>query len=81
MLVRAAATGRYMRQTGGRIPARSDMPAFPCCQGTFLRNEIEACDAVHLDEATHRATAAMARRHGLGGIKRRMPTHMASVVR
>jgi SAM-dependent methyltransferase len=39
------------------------------CQGTPLRNEIEARDASRLDEATAVAAAAIARRFGSGAVE------------
>ena len=39
------------------------------CQGTPLRNEIEARDASRLDEATERATNALAQRFGAGSVE------------
>ncbi len=55
------------------VPARSradspDIPAVGYCQGTPLRNEIEARDAAGLGEATARATEAIARRFGRGPV-------------
>jgi SAM-dependent methyltransferase len=41
------------------------------CQGTPLRNEIEARDASRLEEATNRATEALAQRFGKGTIEGR----------
>ena len=42
------------------------------CQGTPLRNEIEARDAARLEEATHRAEEALAKRFGRGRIQGRI---------
>lgn len=42
------------------------------CQGTPLRNEIEACDAPRLEEATSRAADAVARRFGEGAVEGRI---------
>ncbi len=44
--------------------ATSDIPAIAYCQGTPLRDEIEARDASRLDEATAVATAALTERFG-----------------
>jgi SAM-dependent methyltransferase len=44
------------------------VPAMAYCQGTPLRNEIEARDAGRLEEATDVATAAIARRFGPGAV-------------
>ena len=55
------------------VDARSRAPsahhvAVAYCQGTPLRNEIEARDATRLEEATSRATDALARRFGTGTV-------------
>jgi ubiquinone/menaquinone biosynthesis C-methylase UbiE len=42
------------------------------CQGTPLRNEIEARDASRLEEATSQATDALAQRFGMGPIEGRI---------
>jgi SAM-dependent methyltransferase len=42
------------------------------CQGTPLRNEIEARDASRLEDATSQATDALARRFGKGAIEGRI---------
>ncbi len=47
-------------------------PAIAYCQGTPLRNEIEARDASRLDEATQYAADALARRFGSGAIQGRI---------
>jgi SAM-dependent methyltransferase len=47
-------------------------PAVAYCQGTPLRNEIEARDASRLEEATNRATEALAQRFGKGTIEGRI---------
>jgi ubiquinone/menaquinone biosynthesis C-methylase UbiE len=43
-------------------------PAFAYCQGTPLRNEIEARDATRLEQATSHAQAEIARRFGNGAV-------------
>jgi ubiquinone/menaquinone biosynthesis C-methylase UbiE len=47
-------------------------PAVAYCQGTPLRNEIEARDASRLDEATAKAAEALARRFGNGAVDGRI---------
>jgi ubiquinone/menaquinone biosynthesis C-methylase UbiE len=47
-------------------------PAIAYCQGTPLRNEIEARDASRLEHATAQAAAALARRFGNGPIEGRI---------
>jgi ubiquinone/menaquinone biosynthesis C-methylase UbiE len=59
------------------VDARSRAPsarhvAVAYCQGTPLRNEIEARDAARLEEATSRAADALARRFGKGTIEGRI---------
>jgi ubiquinone/menaquinone biosynthesis C-methylase UbiE len=49
-----------------------DVPAIAICQGTPLRNEIEARDATRLQEATERAAEAVARRFGTGAVEGRI---------
>jgi len=51
-------------------------PAIAYCQGSPLRNEIEARDASRLDEATEAATAALASRFGNGPIEGRITAHV-----
>ena len=55
------------------LPARSRAPsprapAIAYCQGTPLRAEIEALDALRLEEATDRAAEAIARKFGAGEV-------------
>jgi ubiquinone/menaquinone biosynthesis C-methylase UbiE len=50
-----------------RAPSPRD-PAIAYCQGTPLRNEIEARDRSRLQEATDRATEALAARFGDGAV-------------
>jgi ubiquinone/menaquinone biosynthesis C-methylase UbiE len=47
-------------------------PAVAYCQGTPLRNEIEARDASRLQEATQLATDAVALRYGSGAVESRI---------
>jgi len=57
----------------GRSKASSPLDAaIAYCQGTPLRNEIEARDASRLDEATKRAAEALAHRFGRGAIEGRI---------
>jgi ubiquinone/menaquinone biosynthesis C-methylase UbiE len=56
--------------------ASPDIPAIAYCQGTPLRNEIEACDAARLDEATQVATDALTRRFGQGAISGLIQAHV-----
>jgi SAM-dependent methyltransferase len=51
-------------------------PAIAYCQGTPLRNEIEARDASRLEDATRAATGALQRRFGSGPIEGRIKAHV-----
>ena len=55
------------------------VPAIGYCQGTPLRNEIEARDASRLGEATDRATAAVAQRFGTHGVDGKIQAHVVTV--
>jgi ubiquinone/menaquinone biosynthesis C-methylase UbiE len=55
--------------------------AIAYCQGTPLRNEIEARDASRLEDATHEATKALARRFGDGPIEGRIRAHVMTAIR
>jgi ubiquinone/menaquinone biosynthesis C-methylase UbiE len=67
----------------GRInTARSAMDvATALCQGTPLRNEIEARDASRLDEATQKAAAALAAKFGSGAIEGRIRALVMTAIR
>jgi ubiquinone/menaquinone biosynthesis C-methylase UbiE len=51
------------------------------CQGTPLRNEIEARGATRLEHATRAAADALARRFGSGPIEGRISAHVITAVR
>jgi ubiquinone/menaquinone biosynthesis C-methylase UbiE len=51
-------------------------PAVAYCQGTPLRNEIEARDPSRLEEATQKSTEAMTRRFGSGPVEGRIRAHV-----
>ena len=51
------------------------------CQGTPLRNEIEARDASLLEFATDRATVAIAQRHGNGPVAGKIQAHVMAAVK
>ena len=57
------------------------IPALAICQGTPLRNEIEARDAARLAEATDVAAEAMAARFGRGAVDGKMQAHVVTVAR
>src|SRR3954468_1109255 len=51
-------------------------PAIAYCQGTPLRNEIEARGAEKLEAATDHAAAAVARKHGSGEVAAKIQAHV-----
>ena len=55
------------------------VPAIAYCQGTPLRNEIEARDPQRLDEATDAAAEAIARRFGAGAVTGKIQAHVVTV--
>jgi len=55
-------------------------PALAFCQGTPLRNEIEARDAGRLSEATDVAASALAARFGTGPIEGKIQAHVITAV-
>lgn len=55
------------------------IPAVAYCQGTPLRNEIEARDASRLGEATDIAAEALARRFGRGAVDGKIQAHVITV--
>lgn len=54
-------------------------PAIAYCQGTPLRNEIEARDASRLGEATDIAAEAIAQRFGRGTVDGKIQAHIVSI--
>jgi SAM-dependent methyltransferase len=52
------------------------LPAVAYCQGTPLRNELEARDASLLEEITDRATDAIAERFGHGEVSGKIQAHV-----
>jgi SAM-dependent methyltransferase len=63
-----------------RSPAKSaEVVSIAYCQGTPLRNEIEARDATRLAEATDVATAALVARYGSGPIDGKIQAHVITV--
>jgi ubiquinone/menaquinone biosynthesis C-methylase UbiE len=55
-------------------------PAVAYCQGTPLRNEIEARGADRLEEATNYAASGIADRHGSGEVAAKIQAHIISAV-
>jgi SAM-dependent methyltransferase len=56
------------------------VPAVAYCQGTLLRNEIEARGAGSLASATDYAEAAIAERHGRGAVAAKIQAHIIVAV-
>jgi len=61
------------RATSARVPA------IAYCQGTPLRNEIEARDASRLGEATDIAAEAIAQRFGRGAVDGKIQAHIVTI--
>jgi SAM-dependent methyltransferase len=57
----------------------SRVPAIAYCQGSPLRNEIEARDASRLGEATDLASEAIARRFGRGAVDGKIQAHIVTI--
>ena len=55
-------------------------PAIAYCQGTPLRNEIEARDAGRLEEATDYAASRISNRHGAGEVAAKIQAHVIVAV-
>jgi ubiquinone/menaquinone biosynthesis C-methylase UbiE len=56
------------------------LPAVAYCQGTPLRNEIEARDAGRLEAATDHAASVIVERHGSGAVSAKIQAHVISAV-
>ncbi|MEP7013944.1 MAG: class I SAM-dependent methyltransferase [Verrucomicrobiota bacterium] len=68
------------------VPERSraascEIPAVAYCQGTPLRNEIEARDASRLAEATAVAAAAIGNRFGRGLVDGKIQAHVVAITK
>ncbi|MFZ2295213.1 MAG: SAM-dependent methyltransferase, partial [Polaromonas sp.] len=64
--------------------SRADSPHIPAvayCQGTPLRNEIEARAVSRLAEVTDIAAAALARRFGEGAVDGKIQAHIITIER
>ena len=72
--------GIETRADVSRAPSAREV-AVAYCQGTPLRNEIEARDAGLLQLATDRAASAIAARHGDGPVAGRIQAHVIEAVR
>ena len=60
--------------------ASARIPAVAYCQGTLIRNEIEAREAGKLEAATDHAEAAIAERHGRGAVAAKIQAHIITAV-
>ncbi|MGH9809891.1 MAG: SAM-dependent methyltransferase, partial [Terriglobia bacterium] len=84
---RDLATGGFTKSpqittVAARSEARSPrIPAMAYCQGTPLRNEIEARDALLLGDATVLAVKALSERFGTGHISGKIQAHIVTVVK
>jgi ubiquinone/menaquinone biosynthesis C-methylase UbiE len=56
------------------------IPALAYCQGTLLRNEIEAKDPGRLESATDHVASAIAARHGHGAVAAKIQAHIIMAV-
>jgi SAM-dependent methyltransferase len=87
MLARDLAEGGFTKQARiATVAARSRagsarVPAIAYCQGTPLRNEIEARDAARLEDATSVAAAAIARRFGAEVVDGKLQAHVVTIER
>ncbi len=70
---RIETVAKRSRATSARVPAVG------YCQGSPLRNEIEARDASRLDEATDFAAEAIAERFGRGAVDGKIQAHVVTV--
>ena len=69
-----------VRVVAARSRAESSrVPAVAYCQGTPLRNEIEARDASRLGEATDLAAEAIAQRFGRGTVDGKIQAHVVTI--
>jgi SAM-dependent methyltransferase len=72
----------HVHTVAARSRAASPLiPALAYCQGTPLRNEIEARDQSRLGEATDHAAAAIAERFGPGPVDSKIQAHVVTVER
>lgn len=55
------------------------VPAMAYCQGTLLRNEIEARSGANLEQATSACTAAIAERFGAGPVDGKIQAHVVCI--
>jgi SAM-dependent methyltransferase len=70
---------QFTTVTARSLAASPRLPAIAYCQGTPLRNEIEARDASRLAEATDVASAAIAHRFGSGAVDGKIQAHIIAI--
>lgn len=73
------ATPRFDTLAARSRAASPRVPAIAYCQGTPLRNEIEARDASRLVEATDTAAEAIARQFGRGAVDGKIQAHIVTI--
>lgn len=75
------ATPRIETVTARSRATSPRIPALAFCQGTPLKNEIEARAAARLGEATDAAADAVAKRFGRGAVEGKIQAHVVTVER
>jgi SAM-dependent methyltransferase len=76
-----AKTSEFTLVSARSRAASAGIPAIAYCEGTPLRNEIEARDAAKLEAATEAAEHAIARRFGSGAVDGKIAAHVISAVK
>ena len=70
---------QFTTVTARSLATSPRVPAIAYCQGTPLRNEIEARDPSRLAEATNLASAAIAHRFGSGAVDGKIRAHIIAI--
>jgi hypothetical protein len=70
---------QFTTVTARSLATSPRVPAIAYCQGTPLRNEIEARDPLRLAEATNLASAAIAHRFGSGAVDGKIRAHIIAI--
>ena len=74
------ATGRPSYHPSVLLASSPRLPAVAYCQGTLLRNEIEAREAGKLEAATDYVASAIAEKHGCGEVPAKIQAHVIVAV-
>jgi SAM-dependent methyltransferase len=74
-----AATPQFITVAARSRAESPRVPAVAYCQGTPLRNEIEARDASRMGEATDLAEEAIAKRFGRGAVDGKIQAHVVTI--